>query len=309
MTDISTLPRHTELVVEVSTGDTLFVRDFGPPDAPAVIYHHGTPSSSLEIPGGWGGVPPGVRLVTFDRPGYGDSPNRPGRLVGDAGAWSAAIADALGIDRFAVMGTSGGGPHVAAAAATLGDRITRSCVSVGLGPAGLPGFDWEPGMPAETVDEMRRARTGESSLRPFIEELMGRDDPLAEWMEQLPPSDQEILGRPEVVPEEEANTERALGGGWEGWLEDDLAFFHRAWGVDLADTTAETLLLYGAADVLVPAAHGDAMRTAIGHGVVVKVPGAGHWMRDVEPAVLRWLTAGDDRPFVLDERSTGPGRR
>jgi pimeloyl-ACP methyl ester carboxylesterase len=293
-------PVHIEHLVSLPDGTALLVREFGDPGAPAVIYHHGTPSCSFDLPAGWGNLPDGVRLLTFDRPGYGGSPNRPGRVVRDAGRWTASIADELGIERFAAMGSSGGGPHAAAAAALLGERVTRLCVSVGLGPIGLPGFDWTIGMPAETVDEMRRAGRGEAELREFIGALMEQEDPLADWMHQLPPSDQEILRRPEVKSEEAAVNEGSLSIGVDGWVEDDLAFVHREWGVDLAEITAETLLLYGAADVLVPHTHGDEMLRAIGHGNLVKVPGAGHWMRDVEPTVLRWLVADPDAAeFVL----------
>jgi len=303
MTESVALPAHTEHRVEVASDLVLHVREFGPADAPAVIHHHGTPSCSLDVPGGWYGVPPGVRVVTFDRPGYAESPNRPGRSVADAGRWSEAIADALGIAEFAVMGVSGGGPHAAATAAVLGDRVTRLCVSVGLGPVGLPGFMWEEGMPAESVAEARCAIRGESDLRAFVGALMHQEDPMSEWMRQLPPSDQEILGRPEVAPEEAVVSAHALAAGIDGWVEDELAFFHRDWGVDLATITARTLLLYGAADVLVPHTHGDAMARAIGHGQLVKVPEAGHWMRDVEPDVLRWLVGEHGgAPFELAGR-------
>ena len=199
MTDLSRVPAHTEHRVEIDGGSHVLVRDFGPSDAPAVIYHHGTPSCSVDVPAGWGNAPAGVRIITFDRPGYGASPNVPGRAVGDAGRWSAQIADALGIDRFALMGTSGGGPHASAAAAVLTDRITRLCVSVGLGPVGLAGFDWEVGMPVETVAEMRCAIQGEKESRAFIDEQMRQEDPLADWMDQVPASDREILNRPEVA--------------------------------------------------------------------------------------------------------------
>lgn len=299
MTDLSGFPAHTEHRVAIDGGGEILVRDFGPADAPAVIYHHGTPSCSLDLPSGWGNAPAGVRLITFDRPGYGGSPDVPGRIVADAGAWSAQIADALGLARFALMGTSGGGPHAAAAAAVLTDRIVRLCVSVGLGPVGLAGFDWEAGMPAETVAEMRCASRGEGEVRAFIDEQMRQDDPLADWMDQVPPSDREILSRPEVAHEEQTITENAIGSGPDGWVADDLAFFNREWDVDLSRITAPTLLLYGGADAFVPHGHGDAMRTAIGHGQLVKAPDAGHYMRDYEPAVLEWLVADDGAAFTL----------
>lgn len=299
MADQPSLPPHTEHHVAVDASSTLLVRDFGPADAPAVIYHHGTPSCSIDVPTGWGNIPDGVRVITFDRPGYGESPNVAGRTVADAGMWTVRIADALGLGRFALMGCSGGGPHAAAAAAVLTDRVTRLCVSVGLGPIGWPGFDWEVGMPKETIDEMRCAIEGEAQSRAFIDKQMAQEDPLADWMDQIPPSDREVLGRPEVGYEEEQITKAAIGGGADGWIEDDLAFFNRAWGVDLTDISASTLLLYGGADLFVPHSHGDAMREAIGHGQLVKVPEGGHYMRDHEPSVLRWLVADDDAEYRL----------
>jgi pimeloyl-ACP methyl ester carboxylesterase len=298
------LPPHAVHRIDVDPHCTLLVRDFGPVGAPAVVYHHGTPSCSVDMPTGWGNVPDGVRVITFDRPGYGASPNVAGRRVADAGRWTARIADVLGIDQLAVMGTSGGGPHAAAAAALLTNRVTRLCVSVGLGPVGQAGFDWEAGMPEETIAEMRCAISGEEQSRAFIQELMKQEDPLSDWMDQIPPSDRDVLSRPEVAYEEEQITQAAIGDGADGWIEDDLAFFNRAWGVDLTNISATTLLLYGGADMFVPHTHGDAMREAIGHGQLVKVPQGGHYMRDHEPAILRWLVADDDATFELSVPSS-----
>lgn len=288
----ATIPAHAAITLDVD-GVQLLVRDWGPHDGQPVIFHHGTPSNSLSVPGGWESIgTTDARIITFDRPGYGSSDRQPGRTVSVAATWTAAIADALHLDRVAVMGTSGGGPHAAAAAAVLGDRITRLCVSVGLGPAELTGFDVMAGMLRETADELAAARRGEPALRAFIDALMNEDDPLEVWMSQLPPSDVEILGRAEVRREEAVEGE-GLASGVDGWLDDDLAFVAREWGCDLTAITALTLLVYGDADVIVPHQHGDAYLRAIGHGQLMKIPAGGHWMRDVEPAMLTWLAAVD----------------
>lgn len=283
------MPEHREIMISSEDGD-LLVRDWGPEGLPVVMHHHGTPSSGSSIPAGWAAVgSSGVRLVTFDRPGYGRSANRPGRRIADAATCSEQIADALGIGEFAVMGTSGGGPHAAATAALLRDRITRLCVSVGLGPVELPGFDASEGMLVETKDEIAAARAGESVLRSYIDGYMALDEPLDAWLRQLPASDVEILGRADVVEESAIEDLESMGEGIEGWLEDDMAIFARPWGCDLTQISARTVLLYGEVDVLVPASHGPAFRQAIGHGQVVVAPDTGHWMRNHEPAVLRWL--------------------
>ncbi len=65
----------------------------------------------------------GIRLVSYARPSYGGSTSSPGRDVASAAGDVAQLADSLGLQRFAVMGSSGGGPHALACAARLGRRV------------------------------------------------------------------------------------------------------------------------------------------------------------------------------------------
>src|SRR5262245_22879736 len=88
----------------------------------------------------------GVWLISYDRPGYGRSPRHAGRLVADAAADVETIANELSIDRFSVVGRSGGGPHALACAALLGDRVARAAVLVGLAPTDARGLAWFNGM-------------------------------------------------------------------------------------------------------------------------------------------------------------------
>ena len=98
----------TETDLGLGDGRTLHVYDTGADDAAdrlAVFWHHGTPNI---------GAPPeplfataarlGIRWVSYDRPGYGGSSPRPGRDLASAADYVSGIADALGIDRFAVIG-------------------------------------------------------------------------------------------------------------------------------------------------------------------------------------------------------------
>ena len=120
---------------------------------------HGTPGSRL-------GPRPralvlhqlGVRLIAFDRPGYGGSDRQFGRRVADVAADVAAIADALEFDRFAVLGRSGGAPHALACAALLPapDDPGRGAGRAGAEPG--QGLDWFAGMtPANVPSTARRA--------------------------------------------------------------------------------------------------------------------------------------------------------
>lgn len=91
-------------------GRVLRVRDTGDPGGAEVMYFHGTPSSRLDLCfGEQFAAECGVRLVSFDRPGYGGSTPAPFGLASIA-ADAHAVADELGIAGFATLGQSGGGP-------------------------------------------------------------------------------------------------------------------------------------------------------------------------------------------------------
>jgi pimeloyl-ACP methyl ester carboxylesterase len=104
-----------------------------------VFAFHGTPGSRLQIAIEDSPIrAAGVRLVCPDRPGYGLSTFQPGRRLVDWPRDVAHLADHLGIDRFAVMGISGGGPHSAVCAALIGDRVTSAAIVSGVGPLADP---------------------------------------------------------------------------------------------------------------------------------------------------------------------------
>ncbi|MEV5498836.1 alpha/beta fold hydrolase [Nonomuraea fuscirosea] len=137
------------------------------PRGSPVFYLHGTPGSRV------GPLPKhgllyrlGIRLITYDRPGYGDSDRQVGRQVGDVASDVATIADRLGLDRFAVVGRSGGGPHALACAALLGDRVTRAAVLVGRPRTARRGSTGSTAWPRATSrNTSRRWRDWRSSRR------------------------------------------------------------------------------------------------------------------------------------------------
>jgi pimeloyl-ACP methyl ester carboxylesterase len=276
--------------IRLSDGRVIAIEDRGPLDGPAVIAHHGTPSCRLDVPGGAESAERnGVRVITFDRAGYGLSSNRPGRTVSDVATDVAAIADELGVGRFATIGVSGGGPHALATAAALGDRVTRVCVSVGLGPVEDRGFDAAAHLPAETVAEIRAAQAGPEVLRAFVATHADPETGLDPWLEQLPPSDREVLASPSVRAREDAIARDWQRVSREGWVQDSLAFFARPWGFHPSEVDQPTVLLYGDADVLVPLEHGLALSRLIRGSMLRTVPGGGHWLPEQEAEALAWL--------------------
>ena len=148
-----------EFDVELPDGRTLHGYDTGEEgrdDRLTVVWHHGTPNI---------GTPPGplfpaaerlgIRWMGYDRPSYGGSSPRPGRDVGSAAGDTAAIADAAGVDRFAVMGHSGGSMHALACAALLPRRVSAV---VGVSDPGTVQCRW-----ARLVRRDGAGRSGDAS--------------------------------------------------------------------------------------------------------------------------------------------------
>jgi len=146
-------------------GRTLAVLEAGDESGRAVVAVHGTPGSGLL----WRGLVEdaearGMRLLAYDRPGYGRSDPHPGRTVADAAGDVAAMADALGFDRFAVEGGSGGGPHTLACAALLPDRVVAAASLAGVAPYPAEGLDWLDGMGQDNLDEFAATLAGPETL-------------------------------------------------------------------------------------------------------------------------------------------------
>jgi pimeloyl-ACP methyl ester carboxylesterase len=167
----------------------------------------------------------GARVITYDRPGYGASDRDPGRLVVSCVGDVAAIADALGIERFAVTGGSGGGPHALAVAARLPDQVTRAASSVSPAPYDIPDFDWSDGMDPENIRLTEVALEGGpahvAELERLAAEMLERvaADPAKvlgdEWA--LPESDRAELARPErhdVPARPSTRHSGTVCGGW-----------------------------------------------------------------------------------------------
>jgi pimeloyl-ACP methyl ester carboxylesterase len=121
--------------VALPGGRRLGYAEWGDPLGWPVLFFHGTPSSRLGLD--WAedaAVAAGARLLSIDRPGHGLSDPAPGRTLLDWSRDVSAFADAVGLDRFAVAGWSGGGPYVLACAYAIPDRLTGAAVLSGCGP-------------------------------------------------------------------------------------------------------------------------------------------------------------------------------
>jgi pimeloyl-ACP methyl ester carboxylesterase len=272
-----------EIDVARPDGRTLHAYDASPGDVDrvAVVWQHGTPNI---------GAPPeplfaqadrlGLRWVSYDRPGYGGSTPNPDRDVASAAADVAAVVDALGIERFAVLGHSGGGPHALACAALLADRVLAAVSISGLAPFDADGLDWFAGMGEASAAALRAATQGRAAKEAF--EASGTDAP-----PDFIAADEEALGDDwawvlDVV-------RPALAAGPAPAIDDDLAYVS-PWGFDPAQVRAPALFVHGARDRMVPAAHGEWLSRRCRGAELRIAPGEGHVsVLRHSPAALSWL--------------------
>ncbi len=282
--------------VQLPDGRTLHVYDNGDPAGAAVVAHHGTPSSGRPYEGHVDVARArGIRLIGYDRPGYGGSSAHPGRSVADAAADVAALLDELGVDRFATWGHSGGGPHALACAALLRGRCVAAATLAGVGPYGEPELDWLEGMGEGNVQEFGAVLAGADALEPVLrrnqEEMFSTDAAgLREAMlTVLSPLDQEAF-TPEVGEWLYGVMVEGAGERIDGWRDDNLAFV-KPWGFELSEIQVPVLLLQGVHDLMVPPAHGRWLAARIPVVEAEISDSEGHITLATErvPSVHEWL--------------------
>ena len=203
----------------------------------------------------------------------------------------------LGVAEYATAGWSGGGPHALACAALHEGRCVRVATLAGVAPHEAAGLDFLAGMGPENVDEFGAAAQGEATLRGWMAEhaepfrtVTGAQ--IAEAFGGLVPQiDRDVL-QGGYADHMAAETRRALGGGVDGWVDDDLAFT-RPWGFDLAGIDVPVTVWQGDLELMVPATHGTWLR---GHipGAQARTPqGHGHisLVTAHRQEILDWLVA------------------
>ena len=263
--------------VPVGAGRRIGLAEYGDPHGHPVLYFHGILGSRFEA--GLVDVPAralGLRILALERPGYGLSTPAP---VTGLAAWGrdvAAVADALALPRFSLIGVSAGGPYALAAAAALGERIHTAALVGGLGPVDRR----DPWLPlvrifftlARLAPPLLPVAAG--ALVPWI-----RRDPLgflAWFVRGVPAVDREAL-----------TGEVARGVFARSWPEGvrqgavgvvrDLRQMVRPWDIDPPSIRVPVQLWHGEADRTVPIAHGRALARVLPRVEARFLPREGHF--------------------------------
>jgi pimeloyl-ACP methyl ester carboxylesterase len=280
----------------------LAVRISGNPTGFPVFFLHGTPGSRIgPAPRSQVLYKLGVRLISFDRPGYGRSDRLKSRQVADVAEDVERIAQFLGIDgKFAVLGRSGGGPHALACAARLPERVSRVGALVSLAPwDGMGPHQWLHGMSDSNIREYTTAVNDPEVLATRLVQVAAKiaADPtshVAALSPEMPADDLRVMADAGIRALLARNFAEALArGSADGWIDDVLAFCS-PWGFDLSAIKAPVLLWHGGEDVFSPVSHTQWLGTNIDQAQVVIMPGSAHFgALEVVPDVLSWLLRTD----------------
>jgi pimeloyl-ACP methyl ester carboxylesterase len=269
--------------IQLRDGRTLAYAEWGDSGGVPVFLFHGSPGSRLFRPREAVTLSSGTRLVTSDRPGYGRSDSAPGRTMLDWADDVAELSDVLDIDRFAVMGTSSGGPYALACAVRLPARVHR----VGLVSTTVP-LDEVPSA-WEDLDEKERelvelARHEPAQCAKVVAEaaawLLERPEMFLDF--PRPEPDQRMLEESEIRAMYLEQIMEAVrpgleGYGWDGVVE------RNPWGFRLADVKADVHLSHGDQDPYIPRSHVEAMGRQIANSQTTMYPDEAHGV-----IVTRW---------------------
>lgn len=285
--------------VQTPDGRLLAVEERGDPAGWPVLAHHGTPSSrGAAFYGPWvrDAVDRGLRLISYDRPGYGESTRRSGSSVADTATDVRAICAALDIDRLGMWGFSGGGPHVLACAALLPELVTAAAVLAGIAPYESDGLDWLAGMYRDDVEDIELYLT--DPVAAWKKKDQERTEFLVAWAREtagdgaMPTGEDAALTQGRYHQFLSSCRSAGIAPGIQGWWE-DTGMQLLPWRFDLADIGVPVLLMYGRQDIFVPFGHGEWLAKHIpgaearwfdadGHGALAqkRVPEAHAWLSE-----------------------------
>ncbi len=249
--------------IETADGRTLAVEDDGDPGGRPVLVHLGTPNSRhLYGPNVTDAAARGLRLISWDRPGYGGSTPQPGRTVASVAADARTICRALRVGPVGMWGISGGGPHVLACAALLPDLVVAAASLAAPAPYPADGIDWFAGMGQGNVDDFRLMLSGDAAAaRARVDEERAEmidataDDLAAQLTTLLTPTDAAVLTG-DVAEYLVYSSREGLAPGSQGFWDDSWASC-QPWGFDLADISVPVLVMHGRQDKFVPFGHGE----------------------------------------------------
>lgn len=277
--------------VALRDGRRLSFDQQGPHDGPAVLYFHGAGASALARPPGDIATAAGVRLVSVERPGIGESDPLPHRSIVDWPADVGAVADALGLETFAVLGWSAGGPYALACAALLPDRVAACGVLFGAVPLDWDG--WSEGVEPDLVPYYELAARSPDALRDALAQLAVDPEAFIRMFLERDPSAAPLLEDNDVVAQVLADCRRAFRQGADA-MALDTTLIYSPWDFDVSSIGVPVRLVYGVEDRTCPPSWGRRLAARIPTATLTVLDDVGHnhgYDRGVFVGALQAVTA------------------
>lgn len=249
---------NTENLITLPDGRKLSYAEFGLPDGYPVMYFHGSPSSRLEplLLGDDALSKLGLRVIAPDRPGIGGSDFQPSRGFSHWPKDVRALADALGLGQFALLGNSGGAPYVAVCAARMPERINSAVIVSG---------GWRMDWPEATnnIPFTNRLFMILAGKAPLLVRLMLKamtassndehEKELAKWKKRVPAPDYAAMKQPGRLDDLDRMVREAMHQGTKGpaW---DARLYVREFDFRLDEVRMPVTLFHGEKDLNAPIA-------------------------------------------------------
>jgi pimeloyl-ACP methyl ester carboxylesterase len=282
--------------VVLPDGRILRIREAGDPRGKPVFTLHGNPGSRLLYePHVRDATRRGIRLIGHDRPGYGGSTRNAGRNVADAARDVRAIADALGIERFAVWGISTGGALALASAALLSGRVVAAASLAALAPYPAEGLDWFEGMGDTNRLGFQRIIADRAAWASYanltVETASNPERLIEEFSPLLSEVDRTALDT-ELATFFVNQIREGLRPSIAGDIDDQLAQT-LPWGFDFTTIRVPLQYWHGEQDRFFPVSHGRWLAARLPRAEVHIEPHDGHLTLFTQriPAVHEWLVS------------------
>lgn len=296
-----TLENRGSQILDLGDGRRCGFAEYGDPAGLPVLALHGTPACRLMYAAADDAAREcGLRLLAPDRPGYGLTPLEAGpATLSTRTTWLRHVVDAMGLERFGVLGVSGGSPYAVALAAALGPRVSGLALVSPMGPiaeamaaAAVPGP--EPGLLQRrfflNLSQRMWLTVPGAKLAAVV--FGQAPDSLSGMLSRMTAApDRAILARPDVHVIVREMTLEAFRQGGEGAAR-DLAIFGQPWNVDYAAIQSASIIWQGTADTIVPVAATLHLADRLPSCTLNLVDGAAHfWVFEHIPEVLDGLRA------------------
>jgi len=294
--DAAIMSTSIDKQIKLHDGRSLGYIEIGDPGGEPLFYFHGFPGSRIEVKiSGQVAEQLKARIIAIDRPGFGCSDFKYGRTITDWPNDVTELADALGLERFAVVGASGGGPYSAVCALKIPHRLTGAGIVCGLGPLDAPGLT--NGMIWYNRIGIFLSRRFPWLIK-FLITLVARrirlhpELLLSHLFATLSAPDKEILDRAEfkqllIDSFRDAFLSGSRGAAWE------LVLYGRPWAFRLQDIAMEVRLWHGELDVIVPPSMGRYQESIIPKCIATYYGNEGHFslvvnhMEEIIGALIR----------------------